>query len=323
MQRIDFVKTVASGNDFIIVRAARLNYKKLAKELCKRKFGIGADGLLLVEPSQKADFRMRIFNPDGSEAEMCGNGARCVALWAMQQRAKRPRGQAYGAGKEQRAEIKKIKIETKSGIVQAEIKKRYLLKVKMPQPRNLKLDIPVKIDKKTITLNFVKVGVPHAVVFVKNLEKIDVQNLGRKIREHQEFQPEGTNVNFVQVLTDETIRIRTYERGVEEETLSCGTGSVAAAVIAERRAQSAERKVPRTAPNSKPTGQAERKINPVRNFAKNSLNSKSVSHIAKVISNGVNVHTQGEILKVYLDEQLKDVYLEGEAKVVYKGKYAL
>ncbi|MCD6093545.1 MAG: diaminopimelate epimerase [Candidatus Omnitrophica bacterium] len=320
MQRINFVKAVASGNDFIIIDATRYPlpatrlYKKLAKELCKRKFGIGADGLLLVEPSQKADFRMRIFNPDGSEAEMCGNGARCAALHATRKRTQE----------------KKIKIETKAGIVEAEIQTRYPqnIKIKMPQPKNFKLDIPLKIDNKSISVSFVNLGVPHAVVFVKNLEKVDVQNLGRKIREHQEFQPEGTNVNFVQVLTGETVRIRTYERGVEEETLSCGTGSVAAAIIAERKAQSTKRKLPRTAPNSpegqaygagKTTGQAEHKINPVGNFAKNSLNSKGVSHIAKVISKRVNVHTQGEILKVYLDEQLKDVYLEGEARIIYFG----
>ena len=307
MQKIDFVKTVASGNDFIIIDATRyplpptrLSYRKLAKKLCERKFGIGADGLLVVEPSQKADFRMRIFNPDGSEAEMCGNGARCVALWATQQIAN------------QKPEIR---IETKAGIIHAtrftftplnprhnvgERQKplfngasasRQRIRIKMPQPKNLKLDIPVKIDKKTISVNFVKVGVPHTVVFVKNLEKIDVQGLGKKIREYQEFQPQGTNVNFVQVLDKDSIRIRTYERGVEQETLSCGTGSVAAALIA----------------NSTVSGVA-----------------TTVAHAKWQIANSkISVHTQGEILKVYFDKQLKDIYLEGEARIVYEGTYAL
>ena len=326
MQKIDFVKAVASGNDFIIIQATSytliplypyghrraqagtgklqatgsetkqsrksLNYKKIAKELCQRKFGIGADGLLVVEPSQKADFRMRIFNPDGSEAEMCGNGVRCVALWATSHKSY-PNTLTGTSGHRQITNHtlagtgkSKIDIETKAGIIQAEIKSRYsllatryLLKVKMPQPKNLKLDIPVKIDKKTIKVNFVEVGVPQAVIFVKNLENIDVQNLGRKIREHQEFQPAGTNVNFVEVLTEDSIRIRTYERGVEGETFSCGTGSVASALIA---------------------------------------------HCSLLIAkNKIKVYTQGEILKVYLDKQLKDIYLEGEARIVYEGVYTL
>ncbi len=275
--QINFTKAVASGNDFIITGASRLNYKKLAKKFCERKFGIGADGFLVVEPSQKADFRMRIFNPDGSEAEMCGNGIRCAALYVVDHR---PQTTDH--------RHKRVNIETKAGIVETKIKNQkskikncnpQKIKVKMPQPKNLKLDIPLKIDNKTISVNFVNVGVPHTVIFAKNLEKVDVQNLGRKIREHQKFKPKGTNVNFVEVLTEDSIRIRTYERGVEGETFSCGTGSVASTLMANGKWQMANGKI--------------------------------------------NVHTQGEILKVYFDEQLKDIYLEGEARIVYEGTYAL
>jgi diaminopimelate epimerase len=152
---------------------------------------------------------MRIFNADGSEAEMCGNGARCVARYI---------------GKP------KVKIETQAGIIEAKAD-RDNVKIKLTDPKDLKLDIPVQINQRDIHLNFINTGVPHVVIFVEGLEKIDAAGLGREIRNLQNFAPKGTNVNFVEIVNSDYIKIRTYERGVEDETLACGTGSVAAALI--------------------------------------------------------------------------------------------
>lgn len=212
MGKINFTKMVASGNDFVLMRylSTGYNLSQLARKVCDRKFGIGADGLLILEPSKKADIRMRIFNADGSEAQMCGNGARCSALFA---------------GK------KSIVIETKAGIIESLINK-YNVKIKLTKPKNLKLNIPITIDGKISYVNFINTGVPHAVIFVKNLDKLDVFKYGRKIRHHKKFSPYGTNVDFIRVLDKTSIKLRTYERGVEDETLACGTGAAASAIIA-------------------------------------------------------------------------------------------
>ncbi len=209
---------VASGNDFVIVdnRGNKIkNPTALAKKICDRKYGIGADGLLLLEKSGLADIKMRIFNADGSEAEMCGNGARCVAFWLsknLKPRTQNPR------------------IETKVGIIESYINNGDV-KIKLTNPRDLKLDIPLQVNKRNIKINFIDTGVPHAVIFVEGLKDIDVDEIGQAIRYHHKFSPRGTNVDFVEVLKDNLIAIRTYERGVEDETLACGTGSVAAALI--------------------------------------------------------------------------------------------
>jgi len=209
---------VASGNDFVVVeesqRVKGSEYQRLARKICDRKFGIGADGLLVLKKSRKADIRMRVFNADGSEAEMCGNGARCVALFSCQT-------SAFSS---------QLKIETKAGIIETKVNKDSV-KIKLTDPHGLKLDLPIKINSKTLHLNFINTGVPHAVIFVEGLDKIDVNNLGRYIRYHKSFAPKGTNVNFVETINKEAIRIRTYERGVEGETLACGTGSAAGALI--------------------------------------------------------------------------------------------
>lgn len=209
-KKIYFCKMVASGNDFIVVntKLAR-NLPFLARFLCDRKFGIGADGLLLLEKSQKADIRMRILNADGSEAEMCGNGARCVSLY-------------LGKGS--------VSLETKAGIIEANVSGDNV-KIKLTDPKNMKLDIPLKLNNRILKASFIDTGVPHAVIFVEGLDKIDVLNLGKMIRYHKTFSPRGTNVNFVKVLSNNCIKARTYERGVEGETLACGTGSAASALI--------------------------------------------------------------------------------------------
>ncbi|MDO8662274.1 MAG: diaminopimelate epimerase [Candidatus Omnitrophota bacterium] len=219
-----FTKMVASGNDFIVleVRSQKSevrNLKDLAKKMCDRKFGIGADGLLVLEKSRKADIKMRIFNADGSEAEMCGNGARCAAYYLSQNVSLRaPKGRSN------------LKIETKAGVIESIVKGNNI-KINLTEPSNLKLDIPIGINNRLIKVNFINTGVPHAVIFVEGLDQIDVASIGSKIRYHRKFIPVGTNVDFMEILSKDSIKVRTYERGVEDETLACGTGSVAAALI--------------------------------------------------------------------------------------------
>ena len=209
--KLSFTKIVGSGNDFVIIDCRKTlirGLSVLARKICDRKYGIGADGLLVLERSRKADVRMRIFNADGSEAEMCGNGARCLA---------------YYLGKSHTS------LDTRAGTIKTEVKDG-VIKIKLTAPKNIKLDIPVRLNR-ALKVNFINTGVPHTVIFVQGLNNIDVSNLGRALRFHKKFAPSGTNVNFVEVVNNNTIRVRTYERGVEDETLACGTGSVASALI--------------------------------------------------------------------------------------------
>ena len=162
---------------------------------------------------------MRIFNPDGTEPEMCGNGARCASLWA---------------GLELKTKDKNLSLETKAGVILAQLsakKTQAQVKIKISTPSQLKLNMPVKVSGRNIKVNYIDTGVPHAVIFVEGLDKIDVESLGKAIRFHKKFEPQGTNVDFVEVLAKDYIKIRTYERGVETETLACGTGIVAGAII--------------------------------------------------------------------------------------------
>jgi diaminopimelate epimerase len=223
MRKIKFTKMVASGNDFVVInynlRFTNYGLRSLAKLICDRKYGVGADGLLVLEKSRIADIKMRIFNPDGSEPSMCGNGARCVALYLSQSHkvTKSP-----------------VKIETRAGIINSAVKGENV-KIKLTDPKNIKLNIPIKINNRPLRVNFINTGVPHTVIFVEGLDKIDVANIGRQIRYHPKFKPAGTNVDFVEVLGKNSIRLRTYERGVEDETLACGTGAVASALITDYR----------------------------------------------------------------------------------------
>ena len=220
--KIAFSKAVASGNDFVIVEnrkniltAEVKNFGKLARFLCERKYSVGADGLLMLEDSAAADFRMRIFNPDGSEVEMCGNGIRCSAIYAF---LKKWCGQS-------------AKIETKAGILRAEISAGSV-KIKMTDPEDIILNHKIGITKTIINLHTINTGVPHAVHFVDSLKDYPVTEIGAKIRFHKTFEPEGINADFVEFIDKSSISVRTYERGVEAETLACGTGAVASAVIA-------------------------------------------------------------------------------------------
>ncbi|MDD3725784.1 MAG: diaminopimelate epimerase [Candidatus Ratteibacteria bacterium] len=212
-----FFKMVGAGNDFVVIdnrKGLIKNRKKTAILLCDRKFGIGADGLLLLERSRVADIRMRIFNPDGSEAEMCGNGLRCIMLFAVRKRI---------------VHTNSIKVETGAGILEGKARgKRVKAQIQLigtPQK-----DIVIPLDEKTIEGYFINSGVPHIVIFTDNIEDVDVKKYGHAIRYHQLFRPKGTNVDWIEVVGTHTIKIRTYERGVEAETLSCGTGSVAGAI---------------------------------------------------------------------------------------------
>lgn len=218
MRRLQFTKMVGTGNDFVVIDcrdascAGCCELSSLAKNLCRQKTGIGADGLLVLEKSKKDDFKMRIFNADGSEAEMCGNGLRCAALYA---------------GKKG-----KIKVETMAGMYEAQITGRDRVRIKMEEPKDLKQNLNIKVNKRIIRVNYIDTGVPHAVIFVHGIDDINVDPIGRNIRYHEEFKPRGTNVDFVEIIDNKNIKMRTYERGVEGETLACGTGAVASAIIA-------------------------------------------------------------------------------------------
>jgi len=267
-KKIEFIKMVAAGNDFVVIKnscqLSAVSCQLLAKNICNRKYGVGADGLLVLEKSKAADVKMRIFNPDGSEAEMCGNGARCVALWAKSK---------VTSHKSQ------VKIETKAGIIESKVEANNV-KIKLTDPGNMKLDIPIMINNRNIKVNFINTGVPHTVIFVQGLDDFDVAGLGRQIRYHQRFAPAGTNVNFVEVLGASRIKLRTYERGVEAETQACGTGSTAAALITSRKL-------------------------PSSNLRKISVLTES-GEILKVYFQKTK--------KIF-----KEVWLEGKVKIVYEG----
>jgi diaminopimelate epimerase len=219
MNEIKLVKMVASGNDFIVIdnrskAVPGAGLRDFAVKICSRNYGVGGDGLLVIEKSRRADFRMRIINSDGSEAEMCGNGARCIALYANENRI---------AGK-------KMKLETLAGIIEAGISGKDI-KLRMSDPKDLKLDINLDLSVGAYNVNFVNTGVPHAVIFVDGIEEQDVKRLGKEVRYHSAFAPKGANADFVEVAGKNLLNVRTYERGVEGETLACGTGVTASAII--------------------------------------------------------------------------------------------
>ena len=220
---IAFYKMSGSGNDFIVIdnRAGIVDEKNLSQwiaSVCRRKRSVGADGLILIEGSERADFKWRFFNADGGEAEMCGNGGRCVARLAHLKGIAGPR----------------LSFETQTGVIQAEVTDRRV-KLEMPQPSTVELDYSLEVGGETFTVSSVTVGVPHVVIWVNDVDTAAVFKTGQAIRYHAYYAPAGTNVNFVQALDDGAFAIRTYERGVEDETLACGTGSVAAALIASAK----------------------------------------------------------------------------------------
>jgi len=215
---LKFTKMSGAGNDFVVVDnlagAVSLAAGQIAF-LCDRHRGVGADGVLMVErPANGADFRMRYYNADGGEAEMCANGARCFARYTS-----RLTGKA-GA----------VSFETQAGVIRAECAGENI-RLAMSEPHDLVLDRVVQLSTGYLTVHSINTGVPHAVVFVNDLEEVDVRATGSALRYHADFAPRGTNANFVQIVDGSRAIVRTYERGVENETLACGTGVVASALI--------------------------------------------------------------------------------------------
>lgn len=213
-----FTKMNGAGNDFILFdnRTGDINLDRTRiAQLCDRHRGIGADGILLLEkPTNRADFRMRYFNADGGEAEMCGNGARCFARFANKVSGQKA----------------KISFETPAGVISAELKDD-LVTLRMTEPTDLRLNLDLPMAAENKTVHFINSGVPHVVIAVAKIDDADVRRDGAMIRHHKMFSPNGANVNFIEKRGPSKIAIRTYERGVEDETLACGTGIVASALI--------------------------------------------------------------------------------------------
>ena len=217
---LDFVKMNGAGNDFVLMDNRRGNIHLTPGQvarICHRQRGVGADGLMLLVPcaSGKADWAWQFSNSDGSTAEMCGNGARCFARFLQKLGWQKP----------------SVTFETLAGVIHAEYH-GALVKLGMSAPHGLRLHDKVKTSHGELAVSSINTGVPHAIVFVEDADKAMVGPLGRELRFHDHFKPKGTNVNFVQPLDAQTIRVRTYERGVEGETLACGTGVCASAIIA-------------------------------------------------------------------------------------------
>ncbi|QQY07543.1 MAG: diaminopimelate epimerase [Candidatus Xiphinematobacter sp.] len=217
--RLPFTKMHGSGNDFVLIDN-RIHRLSLASpqitKICDRHYGVGADGLLLVEPPQNGgDFRMRYYNSDGQEAAMCGNGARCFARYVQRISKSKQRTFVF---------------ETPAGLIRSVLLGQNI-EIQMSEPSNCRPPAFLQVSGVIEEIHFLSIGVPHAAVFVEALEEVDVNRRGRGIRFHESFSPLGTNVNFVQVITTNHLRVRTYERGVEAETLACGTGVAASALI--------------------------------------------------------------------------------------------
>jgi len=265
---------VGAGNDFVIVEALKgVNYKKLAVKMCDRTNGIGADGLIILDKSPKADYKMQIFNADGSQAEMCGNGARCLAAYIVRHKNARLKGKRL------------FSIETLAGTILGEAKDQ-MANVRLSDPLDYKSEIPITVNGQKIHVHYIDTGVPQTIIFVDGLEDIDVNHIGRTIRFHKRFSPRGTNVNFVEHLRQGLVGTRTYERGVEDETKACGTGSVAAAIISylKENPQTANKKKARM----------------------------------KVLT------TSQEVLEVIFDitdDKISEVWLKGSANFVAKGEF--
>jgi len=229
---MEFSKLQGSGNDFVVIdnrdhkvykfiEERGIKLKEFVQKVCAFHTGVGADGLILIEhPEDPSNhFRWQFFNADGSVAEMCGNGSRCAVRFAYEKGI---------VGHE-------VRFETLAGVIRAWVlEEGKRVKVQLTKPYGYK-ELELELNGKTLRGSFINTGVPHFVVPVEGLESLDVVKLGRAIRFHREFEPKGTNVNFIQPISERAIAIRTYERGVEGETLACGTGATASAIIAYKK----------------------------------------------------------------------------------------
>jgi len=272
MVSIPFVKMAGAGNDFIIIEARKnLDYAKFAKAVCARQNGVGADGVLVLDKSTVSDYRMRIINADGSQAQMCGNGARCMAAYIVANF--KPAKALFG-------------METLAGEILAEVKDE-VVRVRLSNPKDYRPNLNITVANQKLEVHFIDTGVPHTIVFVDGLQEVNTNSLGALIRNHPRFAPQGTNVDFVERAREGMVSVRTYERGVEAETLACGTGAVASALIAYLHAH----------PNAKKQKDA----------------SMKVSTAGK------------EILEVTFDldegHQIDNVWLKGSARLIAKGEY--
>lgn len=267
MDDIPFYKMSGCGNDFIIIDNRRSvvpvgNLPGFAAKVCRRKMSVGADGLILIETSDAVDFKWRFYNADGSAAEMCGNGARCVARFAL----------LNGIAREQ------MQFETLAGIIKARVTGEQA-EVQMTDPVDFIPAVEIDTGRGTVAFSSINTGVPHVVMEVDGLDNVDVVDLGRRIRQHSHFAPAGTNVNFMARDADGVWAVRTYERGVEDETLACGTGVCAAALVLAYQ---------------------------------------------KSLASPIVLKTRsGSMLKVHFKRKLKefkDIFLEGDARVIYQGR---
>lgn len=223
MKKIPFMKLSGAGNDFIVVdnRDRVIDPRKMSAfvaGVCRCHLSVGADGLIFLEKSRKYDFRWRFYNNDGGEANFCGNGARCVARFAYLKKIA----------------PKAMRFEGIAGVVEAEVDGEQVT-VRVPEPGGVRLNIRLAIPSHEGTMlegHAINTGVPHFVYFVQDTSTAEVIGIGRLIRRHEVFKPAGTNVNFAQVVDRHTVKIRTYERGVEDETLACGSGALASALLA-------------------------------------------------------------------------------------------
>jgi diaminopimelate epimerase len=213
-----FTKMNGAGNDFVMLdnRAGNIQLtREQISRICDRHRGVGADGILLLENATNgADFRMRYYNRDGGEAEMCGNGARCFARFA---------NKVAGANGP-------ITFETPAGVIGARLDGDRVT-LQMSDPSELRLNVKLQLEGEDATVNVINTGVPHVVVPVSRVDMVGVRERGAAIRYHEMFSPKGTNANFLEKRGSQNIAIRTYERGVEDETLACGTGVVASALV--------------------------------------------------------------------------------------------
>lgn len=274
-ERCHFTKMTGSGNDFIIIdnRDRHIDperYQPLARLACRRKLSVGADGIIFIETDSEVDFKWSFFNADGSAAEMCGNGARCAARFVRVHNI---------------VEQDRMAFRTMAGIIEATIRGEKV-KIRMTPPHGFETDVLVQAADRSFQVHSINTGVPHVVCLVDDasaLEEVDVFNWGRVLRNHPRFQPAGTNVNFIALQDNHRLLIRTYERGVEDETLACGTGSIASALVAAARGLAAS---------------------PVEVLTRS-----------------------GETLTIHFEQdpgaekgRFTEVYLEGDAKVVYEGE---
>ena len=221
MKKFQFTKMHGAANDFILIDDRRLQFPAddhvLLAALADPHTGISCEGIILIRPSYRSgDFRMLFFNPDGTEAEMCGNGARCAAAFA------RECGVVKGSS---------MTMETGAGLVDAQILGPGLVKIWVNEPSDRRYDLDVAVDGGSVRGNFVNSGVPHFIVDVESPSSVDVDGLGRKLRLADEFAPGGANVDFVRYRKPNQAFVRTYERGVEAESGACGTGAIAVAIV--------------------------------------------------------------------------------------------